>query len=767
MNIDKIKSVKVNNIKISKDQHKIKNNSITVNKANISTSQNESSNFYSIIKKDINAKRNKSFLLIFILGLFCLSIFLISFKIFSTNKKFLGLSINNRKLFGSNKYDSFSSGKKSNYCQMFIDGKDYFEDLYQKLMNAKESIYITDWWLSPELFLIRPVDEKVYIDMAEQKMLTKDFGKQITRLMDILDYKEKEGVKIYILVFFEWPLSLTISSKHTLETIKKINKNINIIRYPVEQHTLLWSNHEKIVIIDRIIGYVGGFDLCWGRYDTNIHPLFEELNENNLYEYPLIDYANERIASFEKVENYIKENVPRISTNRLPWHDVQTRIIGPAVQDLTKHFLERWNHAIYGNLKEEGINLNKNDEESTHGYSLWDKVFNYFSYNKPKIDKSKEEQLRAEYQFINIDEKINKTLKEEIYEKYVESGSIMSEVQTLRSTSEWSIGIKKTETSILKAYYDLIENSKHYIYIENQFFISKTYSDEEKRNCPNSRKISGIKNEIAFYIMKRIEKAYKNEENFKVYIILSSLPDYPGEIESSSTIKSILQYTYATLSRNYGLSFVEQLEKIMGDNWKKYIGFYSLRNHGIMNNIPRTEIIYVHSKLMIVDDTKVLIGSANINDRSMIGERDSEFGVLIEEEKQDFKIMNGENDYKAAKLALMLRKKLMAEHLGIDPNDNILDDPLSSDLFNLISTRAKNNSDIYREIFGCYPDDKYNTYNSIKNDKKSPDALLNKYKKMKDQIVGHIVEFSLQFLKDEDLWKKSLFENLLPSYTFS
>ena len=34
--------------------------------------------------------------------------------------------------------------------------------------------------------------------------------------------------------------------------------------------------------------------------------------------------------------------------------------------------------------------------------------------------------------------------------------------------------------------------------------------------------------------------------------------------------------------------------------------------------------IYVHSKLMIIDDRIVVIGSANINDRSLLGSRDSE-----------------------------------------------------------------------------------------------------------------------------------------------
>ena len=37
--------------------------------------------------------------------------------------------------------------------------------------------------------------------------------------------------------------------------------------------------------------------------------------------------------------------------------------------------------------------------------------------------------------------------------------------------------------------------------------------------------------------------------------------------------------------------------------------------------------IYVHSKMMLVDDVYIIIGSANINERSMAGSRDSEIAV--------------------------------------------------------------------------------------------------------------------------------------------
>ena len=45
-------------------------------------------------------------------------------------------------------------------------------------------------------------------------------------------------------------------------------------------------------------------------------------------------------------------------------------------------------------------------------------------------------------------------------------------------------------------------------------------------------------------------------------------------------------------------------------------------------------MIYVHSKLMIVDDSAVIVGSANINQRSMAGSRDTELAVLAHQPTQ-------------------------------------------------------------------------------------------------------------------------------------
>ncbi len=711
--------------------------------------------------KSIHLKRNFKIICIFIILVFVLIFLIYLFKIPSKEEKY-------------------------NECQWFVDGKSYFEDLFQKLMEAKNSIYITDWWLSPEVFLRRPVDVTPYLEMVKNKLIINNQEQNITRLMDVLNYKAKQGVQIYILIYNEFFNFLKLNTFHTENTFNKLNnENIKITGYPKgADRTIRWSNHEKLVIIDQIIGYVGGLDLCWGRYDNNQHPIYEAPNPQNIYEFPLIDYSNNRIKDYSKVENYHIESIPREQSPRMPWHDVHSRIIGTAVEDICKHFIQRWNHANPVNhiralssikngnaqnnkfnfeLNLTNINILKNkslEEEFIMNENNIDDI-NLLVRENPKLEKVMKNYVFSEIK-TDLSKNQNKINKTEIYKKYFTEDIPPSNVQVLRSVSEWSAGVEQTEHSILNEYYKLIENAEHYIYIENQFFVSKSWNKKEKEN--NKEYISDIvKNEIAYYIRKRIEKAYENKENFKVFIFIPLLPGFKGEPREEDTLKIILKHTYAGISRNNGLSLIEQLEKIMGNEWKNYIGFFSLRNHALVNNIPKTEIIYIHSKLMIIDDKTVLIGSANINDRSMLGYKDSELAVIINE-KQELKnkktgkkfIMNGKSNYNATKFAVELRKALMAEHLGINQNDAILDDPVSNQLYSLFLKRARKNTEIYHDIFSCYPHDSFISYQSLKDAQKiknleNPEDLLNKYNKLKGEIIGHIVEFPLLFLKEESL----------------
>lgn len=171
-----------------------------------------------------------------------------------------------------------------------------------------------------------------------------------------------------------------------------------------------------------------------------------------------------------------------------------------------------------------------------------------------------------------------------------------------------------TENSIHMAYIELIENAQHFIYIENQFFISNLAGHP-------------VENLISQSLLFRIKKAISLKQKFKVVVVMPLLPGFEGDIEkpSSSVLRIQLHWEYLTISRG-GKSLLEQLAKVTQDP-SEYISFYGLRTHEKINDVPHTEMIYVHSKLIIVDDSKVIMGSANINDRSMKGSRDSEIGV--------------------------------------------------------------------------------------------------------------------------------------------
>ena len=812
-----------------------------------------------------------------------------------------------------NQYKAYTNEKINNFAEWFIDGKDYYNDLYEKLMEAKKSIFITDWWMSPEVWLKRPVTETDYTSFFKKN--------STTRLMDVLEHKAKDGVKIYILLYYECSIAIKLNSKHTQDTLEKLHKNIVVTRHPTDKLDLLWSHHEKLVIIDQIIGYVGGLDLCWGRYDSNEHPIYEPPNSEKKYFYPFIDYSNARICDFTNVENYLVESVPRATSLRMPWHDVHMRLIGPVVNDISRHFVERWNHARFDDRNKSSLNIKNNThlvktpkrksvlkkdgflnsiiksvlkmeqdkiesprktlavpkkmvsmEEEEDSFSIDvdvnDKVVigktpvfetkdnalqNLTNYNKmekkkfrpkskssfglnisaysrhwktqrsdeqnkmyqekfEKLEKEWMENLNDLYEdcvpvrkqlenhiiVIPPPEEEKKVVKKSFYselisklkknkknwfkdlfnvnneietivnDKYVKKGSISSTVQVLRSVGEWSMGLKHPENSILEAYYKLIDHAKHYIFIENQFFISKSYEGENNKQTL-------VENKIALHIVNRILKAYNNKEKFRVYIFIPLLPGFAGEPEKSGTLQIILKYTFETICRNQGLSIIERLSDAMepnGDHWEDYIAFFSLRNHQLVNGIPKTELIYIHSKLMIIDDYYVICGSANINDRSMKGPRDSEFCALIKEKRTELVSINGKK-YKTAKFASSLRKALLAEHLGINKNDSRLNDPVNDELHILLWETARNNTDLYRQIFMCYPDDYYTKFSMIPNknsmqNKAQEFALKKNYEEKKNQIIGHIVEFPLHFLEEEQLGI-SFFskENLVPERNFT
>lgn len=149
----------------------------------------------------------------------------------------------------------------------------------------------------------------------------------------------------------------------------------------------------------------------------------------------------------------------------------------------------------------------------------------------------------------------------------------------------------------------------------------------------------------------------------------------------------------------------------------EYITFHGMRNWDVLMGKLVQEIIYVHSKIMIVDDKYVICGSANINDRSMLGKRDSEVAALVKDEEFFDSTLDGKR-IKAGRYAFSLRAKIFKLHLGIyfaNPHQISVADCVSDEFYHRFKTVSHSNTLVYDEVFKCLPSDNMQTFNDLKN----------------------------------------------------
>ena len=147
--------------------------------------------------------------------------------------------------------------------------------------------------------------------------------------------------------------------------------------------------------------------------------------------------------------------------------------------------------------------------------------------------------------------------------------------------------------------------------------------------------------------------------------MLPLIPGYEGEYGKSSGVllHAITHYNNHSLT-----SMFKKLSEASIDALN-YICVFSLRTWAELNGRLVTELIYVHSKLMIVDDRACIIGSANINDRSLLGNRDSELSLLVEDTQFVSGMMN-KKSCQVGRFASSLRQRLFKEFLGEFPHNN-------------------------------------------------------------------------------------------------
>lgn len=161
---------------------------------------------------------------------------------------------------------------------------------------------------------------------------------------------------------------------------------------------------------------------------------------------------------------------------------------------------------------------------------------------------------------------------------------------------------------------------------------------------------------------------------------------------------------------------------------------------------------------MIVDDKIAICGSANINDRSMIGKRDSEIAVIIEDESFDDGLMNGET-FPCGKFVGELRKHLFKEHLGILGKENeMIDiditDPICERFYKDIWYKtASLNTEFYEKVFHCIPSDNIQSFADLKKNQEESPLYVNEISRAEKmlesiQVSDKLLKYFYVFFND-------------------
>ncbi|TFB04393.1 Phospholipase D1 [Trichoderma ghanense] len=504
------------------------------------------------------------------------------------------------------RFDSFAPVRTGVFAQWLVDGRDYMWNVSRAINMARDVIYIHDWWLSPELYMRRPA-------CISQKW----------RLDRLLQKKAREGVKVFVIIYRNVEAAVPIDSEYTKFSLLNLHPNIFVQRSPnqFKKNQFFFAHHEKICIVDHDVAFLGGIDLCFGRWDSPQHPIVDDKptgfepsempkDAEHVQLFPGKDYSNPRVQDFFNLNEPYEEMYDRSKVPRMPWHDISMQVVGQPARDLTRHFVQRWNYLRRGR-----------------------KPTRPLPFLLPPPD-AKFEDLEA----LGL------------------TGTC--EVQMLRSASNWSLGINETEHSIQTAYVHLIEESDHFVYMENQFFITSTEAYGTR-----------IVNRIGDALVDRIIRAHQNNEDWRCVILIPLMPGFQNTVDEQegTSVRLIIMCQYRSICRGEHSIFGRL--RAAGIEPEDYISFYSLRQWGMMSNdVLVTEQLYIHAKTIIVDDRVALIGSANINERSLLGSRDSEVAAIVRDTDMIASTMAGK-PYKVGRFAHTLRMRLMREHLGLDVDE--------------------------------------------------------------------------------------------------
>ena len=395
-----------------------------------------------------------------------------------------------------------------------------------------------------------------------------------------------------------------------------------------------------------------------------------------------------------------------ITMPREPWHDIYGAVTGPTAWDFVREWVGRWNSYVSGDRGDmagvkpaspppRGGYYNHDDGPSVGDPSSWTPTDKTNLVNKLYAG------LHDKTKFVQQNEPAPKGKEGD----YPWTGQVLrSMVQDAWETKRLGVGASgygtdfqwvlgtPFERSIQDAYLNAISLAENYVYIETQYFISS--GDQWTPPDPSSNTIG---NRIAVALCDRIE-----QKKIHVYVITPMYPEGAPDAVPNETQRF---YEWKTIEY-----MIKRIQKSCGD-WKKYMSFFAPVTNGVPKggkdfppagtlatgkelqfvdangkatysdgthdylvsqdtlivplNLSRNDrvqmnnryMVYVHSKLMMIDDAYIIFGSANLNERSLAGNRDTEICV------QMWPAYPGYVDKCKADL-VKFRTQLFTEHFG-------------------------------------------------------------------------------------------------------
>lgn len=219
----------------------------------------------------------------------------------------------------------------------------------------------------------------------------------------------------------------------------------------------------------------------------------------------------------------------------------------------------------------------------------------------------------------------------------------------------------------------------------------------------------------------------------------------------------------------------ETLDKACGSAWKDYLTLLNLRNWDVIGKKPVTEQIYVHSKLLIADDRVAILGSANINDRSQLGDRDSELAVVITDDTPVMAKLDGKHDHPVASNVHDLRVRLWKKLFGLTStnraagslsSDALLKSPAAPATWRAIQQISDKNARSYETAFWFIPRSVAPPTIQAEETKKGipPGSIwpLWKYKDYVDHDLGGRLAYRMPF--DELFWRPATVHDISHTY---